>query len=208
MIKKVINNFIYCYLESLGYKFVPIGSIYMIRGGGFGEDFGIKLIMAIITILICIYDWKKNKRYDYFWVFIDGTLIWSTVELVLQLSGTRVIPNKILFGIQIPLWISVPLQGISEGAAIAVYGIFAGDNFADEKNRKLAITIFAIIMSGLFIFSMNTEIKFPNIGLFVPSRRLMFTGTSIVFLGLMVAIVIYFLIKAEPEWSLYLLGLF
>ncbi len=35
-------------------------NVYMIRGGTFGTDFGIKLIMSIITILICIYDWKTN----------------------------------------------------------------------------------------------------------------------------------------------------
>ena len=41
--------------------------VYMIRGGAFGFDFGYKLILSIITILICIYDWKTNdKRLDYF----------------------------------------------------------------------------------------------------------------------------------------------
>ena len=51
-------------------------SIFMIRGGSFGEDFGRKLIMSIIGLLICVYDWKTNdKRKDYFWVFIVGTII-------------------------------------------------------------------------------------------------------------------------------------
>ncbi|MFX1339888.1 MAG: hypothetical protein ACFFDK_14845, partial [Promethearchaeota archaeon] len=57
-------------------------SVFLIRGGSFGNDWGQKLIVAIIGIIACMYDYKTNeKRLDYFWVFITGTIIWSAVEL-------------------------------------------------------------------------------------------------------------------------------
>jgi len=76
-------------------------SIFMIRGGAFGFDFGYKLIVSIITILICFYDWKTNdKRLDYFWVFITGTLIFIMAEIGMQFSGTRVLISQLGFGLQ------------------------------------------------------------------------------------------------------------
>jgi len=79
----------------------------MIREGSFGEDFGLKLIISIIGLLICIYDWRTNdKRKHYFWVFITGTIIWSFAELVLQMADIRVLHEKDLFGIDVTnaLW--------------------------------------------------------------------------------------------------------
>jgi len=172
----------------------------MIRGSDFGTNFEVKLFMSIAAILICIYDWKKKERLDYFFVFITGTIIWSTVELVLQLSGTRIIPHKMMFGIPIPLFLSIPLQGISEGSAVAIYGLFGADNIIDEETRTQALIIFAVLMGGLFTYWIYTSHAiFPYVGLFVPSRRDMFTVASIIFLGIMMAIDTYFFIKAKPE---------
>ena len=170
----------------------------MIRGSDFGTNFEVKLFMSIAAILICLYDWKKKDRLDYFYVFITGTIIWSTVELILQFTGTRIIPNKLLFGIPIPLILSIPLQGISEGAAIAIYGLFGADNLIDEETRTQTLIIFAALMGGLFTYWIFTSgPNFAYVGLFVPSRRDMFTVAAVVFLGAMLAIDGYLFIKAE-----------
>jgi len=36
-------------------------SVFMVRGGSFGEDFSLKLIISIVSFLIYVYDWKKNE---------------------------------------------------------------------------------------------------------------------------------------------------
>ena len=69
-------------------------SVFMIRGGSFGEDFGLKLIMGLAALAACIYDWRKNKRLDYLWVYFFATLIWAGSEIMLQLGGTRVFQEK------------------------------------------------------------------------------------------------------------------
>lgn len=176
-----------------------IESIFMIRGGSFGFNWNSKLILSIFIIILVIYDWKKNERLDYFWIFLFGTIIWSLVEVSLQMGGTRIMPAKYLFGIEIPLWISAPLQGISEGSAVAVLGTFGADKIRDEETRKSSVIIFAIILFGLAFSTLRDQVQFPFVGLLVPSIRDMFPIVSIIFLSSMIAINIIFFIKAEPE---------
>ena len=115
-------------------------NIFMIRGGAFGTDFGIKLIFSIITILICIYDWKTNdKRLDYFWVFLTATLILIMAEVMMQTTGIRAIREKYLFGIDITtwLWLTIPLQAISEIAYVAIVGVLFGENNEGRKSKTM-----------------------------------------------------------------------
>ena len=61
-------------------------SVFMIRGGSFGEDFGIKLVLGVGALIASIYDWRKNKRFDYLWVYLFATMIWAGAELIIQLK--------------------------------------------------------------------------------------------------------------------------
>ena len=182
-------------------------SILMIRGGFFGYEFGLKLIIAIFAVFLCYYDWRtNNRRLDYFWVFLTGTIIWSIAELLLQLLGTRVLQEKYLFGIDITnyLWLTIPLQAMSEGAFVAVFGVFVGDRLMLEEKRKEGLSILIAYISVRYIifyivlFSMgynyaNVKIGDPNI----PSRRDMFTLGSIIFLSILIAPGIYWFIKTD-----------
>ena len=174
-------------------------SIYMIRGGSFGLNWNLKLLITIITIITVIYDWKKNDRLDYLWIFLFGTIIWSFVELFLQAAEIRIMPEKFLFGIEIPLLISIPLQGISEGSALAVLGTFAADRIQIKETRKLTIISFVIFLCCLAFVSLRGQVQLPFVGIFVPSRRKLFTISSLVFLTSMVAIDIIFFIKADHK---------
>ena len=75
------DSLIYHYKIEIG--IIPINdrmfatAIYMIRNGGFGNNFETKLYMTLIAVLVCITDMVRNKRKDYFAVFITGTLIWG-----------------------------------------------------------------------------------------------------------------------------------
>ena len=77
-------------------------SIFVVRGGFWGEEYDFKVLFALIAVSITIFDWKLKGRKDYFWVFLTGFIFWSLVELILQLLNIREMPNRYLFGMQIP----------------------------------------------------------------------------------------------------------
>ncbi|MFX1337182.1 MAG: hypothetical protein ACFFDK_01090 [Promethearchaeota archaeon] len=179
---------------------VLLESIFMIRGGYLGEDFNYKLLSSIFAIAIVIFDNRRNKRLDYFWVFLVGTIIWTGIEASLQLSGTRVLPNRLLFGIQLPLWLSLPIQGISEGSYLAVLGLFITDLVLDDNTKKYGIMLLVIIIvitfiRVFFIYGVET----PNIGGEVASRRNIFGIGSVILVGIMCGIGVYWLVRAKPE---------
>lgn len=178
-------------------------SIFMIRGGTFGEDFGNKLIMSVIGLLLCFYDYKINdKRKDYFWVFLFGTLIWSGIELLLQFQGTRALQQKYFFGINVTnaLWLTIPLQGMSEGAFVAVIGVFIGDRLLNVDKRKEGIISLAICL-GLVSLILLRGINFTNVVCCkdVPSRRNMFTIGAVIFIILMCLIAVVWLLTTDSE---------
>lgn len=180
-------------------------SIFMIRGGSFGEDFGRKVIISIIGLLICFYDWRTNdKRKDYFWVFITGTIIWSIAELMLQMAGTRVLHEKYLFGIDVTnaLWLTIPLQGMSEGAFVAVVGMLFGDRILNKETRKKWGIIFLVVLACMAPLYLRNGINFNNVNAgdqSIPSRRDMFPLTANIFIAVMCAIAIIWLITTENE---------
>lgn len=158
--------------------------IFMIRNGGFGTNFEIKFFMIVAAFVFCIYDFKKNKRLDYFYIFLVGTLIWGTVELSLVLNGTRDFNDVSLFEIQLPAIVSAYIRGASEGAVIALIGIGFGDRFIPKKNRNRTAIYFLFFM-GLIawsIFSGNPSMR--DIGGEVASRRAVFTLVSVSFLAI------------------------
>ncbi|MBD3212853.1 MAG: hypothetical protein GF311_09615 [Candidatus Lokiarchaeota archaeon] len=179
-------------------------SIFMIRGGSFGEDFGSKFIMAIIALILCLYDYKTNdQRKDYIWVFLVGTIIWSAAELALQLGGTRALQEKSFFGIDVTntLWLTIPLQGMSEGAFVAVLGVFVGDRLLNKDKRKEGIIVLVIFVAWVSR-TLLMGINFNNINagdLSIPSRREMFPLTANIFIAIMSAIAILWLITTDPE---------
>ncbi len=183
-------------------------NVYMIRGGEgvgpFNTDFNIKFIFAIITIILIIYDWKVNNRLDYFWVSIFGTAIWSTAETFLQLSGTREFQQNYLFGYPLPLYISIPFQGLVEGAFIAVICLFFADLLRsdNDKTKKIAAISYLILMILLFAGAFVNGVQTPNYGGDVPSRRNMTNWISLIFLGVFIyANITFFLIKPKSEDS-------
>ena len=57
--------------------------LYMIRNGLFAQDYGFKLILILIGLLICILFLIFAKKYDYLFVFLTGIIIWSVFELIM-----------------------------------------------------------------------------------------------------------------------------
>ena len=174
----------------------------MIRGGSFGEDFGLKLIMGLAALAACIYDWRKNKRLDYLWVYFFATLIWAGSEIMLQLGGTRVFQEKFFFGIDVSniIIFTATLQGMSEAALVTTIGLFIGDRLIDEDSRKSGILGLIILMVLLTFQYLRSGINFANVNagdLSIPSRRDMFPLMANVFIAIMCTLAIIWLIKSD-----------
>lgn len=168
-------------------------SIFMIRGGSFGFDFNIKLILSIIGLFACVYDWRAHHRKDYFWVFLVGTILDAGSEVIIQLTGNRVMGNKYLLGIVIPLWFSIPIQGMAEGGFAAIVGIFFGDFLMDPRTRKRGAIALVVAIVLEIIPTLATGLPARNVGGDVPSRRDMLApATLAVMIALIIVNVIWF----------------
>ena len=171
----------------------------MIRNGSFGFDYNIKMILSIATIIMVIYDWKTKKRLDYFWAFLFATVVWGGVEAILQLTGIREMTTHLLFGLPLPLWISAPMQGMSEAAFVVIFGLFIGDRLLKKDEWKVALIPIVSFMA-FQVFGLVCEgIQDPNVGGVVYSRRDMFGLASIIFIGVMCALAVIFYVKADKE---------
>jgi hypothetical protein len=160
----------------------------MIRIGSFGTNFEIKLLCVFLIVIVCIYDWKIKKRADYWWILITGTIVWTLVEFYLQRSSIRLMEAHTLFGAKIPFWFSILIQGSSEGATIAIIGIFFGDRLLEKKTRYFWGMIY-ILLTGVVIFlTWNEHLPSASIGQNVSSRREIFNPLTV---SLLVGITIF-----------------
>lgn len=173
--------------------------IWMIRSGAFGWDSTTKLILTLVAIAICLYDWKRNDRKDYIWVFITGAIIWGGIELVQNLSGMRVMPSHVLFGVELPVWAGAILQGTSEGAYVAVIGLFVADRFFLKENFKEGVVGLAIMVVPSSLRLMFVGIQPYGIGI-PSSERLMFTPIASIVLAIMVLSSVVWLVKTNATF--------
>jgi hypothetical protein len=178
-------------------------SVFLVRGGSGGYDWGLKFIISLIAIIVCIYDYKVNeRRLDYFWVFLTGTIIWGAVELSMQLTGGRVLQEKYFFGLNVTsmLWFTIPIQGMAEAGAIAIMGMYFGDRIMSKEARKKNVIIFALFLL-FFLLMLRGGISYDNVdvGGKVPSRREMFSLNSVIGVAIIISPAIYWLIKTDSE---------
>jgi hypothetical protein len=175
---------------------VLLESFFMIRNGNFGVGFEVKLVMSIAAVCVAILDWRLNHRRDYVIVFVFGTVIWGSIELLLQYAGTREIVDTTLFGAPLAPWLSALLRGTSEGATIAILGISAGDLLLNPRRRASGTIGFATV-TGLVVTMVIMQAKpARDVGGDVASRRDMLTPATLVFLAAMVVVDIVWLWKA------------
>jgi hypothetical protein len=120
--------------------------VYMVRGSAFGSDFNSKLVFCLITIGLVAWDRYRFKRWDYAWVLLVGTVVLTSVGIAIQIRGTRPLPDRVLLGEHLPLVVSALLQGMSEGAFIAVFGLFFADRILSRRSRLRAFAGFGLIL--------------------------------------------------------------
>ncbi|MFX1340151.1 MAG: hypothetical protein ACFFDK_16185 [Promethearchaeota archaeon] len=172
----------------------------MIRNGTMGTNYETKLIISIVALIICLYDWFEYKRYDYFWVFLFGTIIWTSVEFSLQITGMRDIVQASLFGTNISPFVASVLRGTMEGTFPAVVGIFFADRVLDKEKRKIFLIIGMAALTLFFLVTLLQGKPYKDIGGDVASEREIFTPFSLIFLNsIFIFNVIWLWKKATPE---------
>lgn len=161
-------------------------SVFMIRDAMYGRDFTPKLATAVIAIALVLWDVVRHKRLDYVWVFAFGTVIWGGAEAFLHLQGIRDMPERTLFGQPMALPLSYLLQGMAEGAFVAVAGLFVGDRLLVRASRWKA----AVALAGLAVLILSSTVRsfrrMEGLGA-VASRRDLLDPTS---LGLLLVVVV------------------
>jgi hypothetical protein len=193
--------------------------IFIIRGGFFGWEFTHKLLYIIFGLVLCIYDWKKNKRKDYFWIFIFGTLLYLGSEIMLFLFEGRVMQEKFLFGIEITdmqgLWI--PLLAVGDVVMLAVIALFFADRIRQSETRKKWGILFIVwvfcrdVLPYIILFGFGNSFDTISEGdPLIYSRRNMIEVGTLIALSIMVGIAIIWLVKVDKKprkRGLYMIGL-
>jgi hypothetical protein len=178
---------------------VPDFALYMVRDAPFGANFTVKLVITLIALTLVAWDRATRERWDYLWVFLVGTVIWTAAELSLQLREVRVLPESLLFGNEIPLGVSALLQGTSEGAFIAVLGLFLGDRLTDRTSRGRTILGFsiAVVLMGLLMVLQSARLS--DADGFAASRRDMTDPQSVLAMAVVAVFVIWFWLR-RPDF--------
>lgn len=123
-------------------------SFFIIRGGFFGFEYTYKVFWILVALAACIYDWRKNKRRDYFWVFLIGSFLYIGAEVGMFFSGARTFTDRFIFGIDISNlhWFTIPVAAIADVPVIAVFCLFIGDRLMNKETRKAGWIFFSLYM--------------------------------------------------------------
>ncbi|MBY8984136.1 MAG: hypothetical protein KGD65_03635 [Candidatus Lokiarchaeota archaeon] len=182
--------------------------IFIIRGGFFGWEFTLKLVYVILGLILCIYDWKKNKRKDYFLIFIFGTILYIGSEIMLYFFGGRVMQEKLLFGTDISSmpWLWIPLLSLGDVVMLAVIALFFADRIRETETRKKWGILFIVWLVGrdllpyIILFSLGSTFDTIAIGdPLIYSRRNMTETGTLISLSLFVAIGVIWLIRTNKK---------
>jgi hypothetical protein len=178
-------------------------AIYMIRNGNFGSAFEIKLYITIGAVFICLFDFITRHRKDYFYIFSIGTIIWGTIEFLVQITGIRVIEQAYLFNLPIPTFIAAILRGTSEGSAIAVMGIAFGDRVQEKSKKNIEkLEVWLVFIAMILIVVIRSILQsqpVKTIGAEVLSRRDVFTPSALIVLAFLVGLGIIWLVKTDSH---------
>lgn len=176
----------------------PLEPVYLVRDYAFGRDFTPKLFTALIAIGFVLWDWVKQKRLDYVWVFVFGTVIWAGVEALIQLQGVRNMPDRELFDQPLSLPASFIIQGMSEAAFVAVVGLFLGDRWLCRNSRVRSVILTVVVMVGIALATVRSSRRLEGFG-DAGSRRNVVDEQALIGLGFLVLLGLLFLWR-YPGW--------
>ena len=131
----------------------------VVRGSAFGSG-STSLALCLVTVGLVAWDRYRNKRWDYAWVLLVRAVLLTLAEIYMQLRGTRSLPDRVLFGREPCRW---PFQrssvGISEGAFVAVFGLFFADRILQRKSRKQAPTLVGLGLTTMCLVALLVVLR-------------------------------------------------
>jgi hypothetical protein len=150
---------------------------YIIRNGDFASNGNKKLIYSLFALLLCIDDYINFNSTRCFNIMIGSSIIWTIIEFLLHITGTRIISQMYITNlwnnekIKLPNYLGILLQGIQEGGMITTFGLY----FAERLNEKIYIWLLHI-----FLFYMSSSMLYaPVIKTNNKSKRQINTLSSI-----------------------------
>ncbi len=157
---------------------------FMMRGDA-ANDWNVKLLVALVTVGVVVYDVRKRGRLDLFWVLLISAIFWVGLEGWGQINGVRILQEKSLLGIDVTphRWLTLVLQALSEASFWIVWPMLIVDRLLaaeDSRSRWRLLALFCvpIVLYTLYLLPSAQE---PVIGApDASSRRLMFTTGQII----------------------------
>jgi hypothetical protein len=181
----------------------------MIRNGQFAQDYGFKLILTLIGLLICILFVVFAKKYDYLFVFLTGIILWSLFEIMITALDIRYIVDATFFNLDLHWIPACILRGSSEGGVVALVGIVFGDFIPNRKSIKFALPA-GIILIGYFVFrTIRNGLAIRDVAGDVSSRRDVFAWPSVVFFVVFVLFnIVWFIYQKDSQTRRRALSMF
>jgi hypothetical protein len=136
------------------------------------------LFLALVGLTICLVFWYKTKKRGYLAVFLTGTVVWSTYEILITVLNIRYIEDTVLLGFDLHWLPASVVRSASEGSVVALVGITAGDFIYRTDTLNKAIPA-AILVLGFFVArTLFTGLPARAVGEAVLSRREVLVGLS------------------------------
>jgi hypothetical protein len=128
---------------------------YIIRNGEFAINANTKIVYSVFSLCLCVEEYASTGSTVCFILFSGSTIIWTTVETILYLTGTRVIkPMTFNYNnggqIELPRYVSLLLQGAQEGGCITTIGIYFGDRLFSVTHLIIFHALIIFIMVNIF----------------------------------------------------------
>ncbi len=173
--------------------------------------YSFEFIANVFVFFIVIYLYKTRKDRKSIWVFLLTGLAHSTLELIAQGLGIRVIEGAYLFNISIGYPYICFIMGFFEGGIVCLAG-YHFVKYITDKNRfsfkfflSLSIILFILIFVGGILARL--QIGFDNTERSI-TRRIIFNPLNILFEVLFYVIpILYFLfypkVKKEDRITLF-----
>lgn len=134
---------------------------YIIRTGDFATDANKKLIYIFLSCLLCLHNSITYKNIEYFAVMIGSSIIWTAIELFLNLQKVRIIkPMKITWNNQTKIlnkYTGICLQGIQEGGVVTIIGLYFGDRFYSGFYQFFYHLLITYMVLNMIIKKSNTK---------------------------------------------------
>lgn len=136
---------------------------YIIRIGDFATNANKKILYSLFSVFLCLEEYINNNSYDCFLIMTGSTIVWTIIELYLNITETRVIKpmyitllNKNQYCLH--KYLGIFLQGFQEGGVVTTFGLYFGDRLYNKKYLLFFHMFILYIITNMSTKKSNGEI--------------------------------------------------